>query len=132
MATHITQRFIRRKQSKRIQGNCGENPPLFCTFSSSEEASYDSESEDSVHHVDKESSIQKKPQPSELHDLVPWKADTVSGPKVDEKELLSTTLNLSDVGTSLRTPRDSGTSPTSQFLERDGVTMYYRPETMKT
>ena len=57
----------------------------------------------------------------ELHDLIPWRADTVSAPKIDEKELLSTTLNLSDVGTSLRTPRDSGTSPTSQFLERDGV-----------
>eukprot|EP00944_MAST-04C_sp_MAST-4C-sp1_P012980 g12980.t1 len=110
--------------TKAVQENTGKRrrkPAPLLYISSSEEASYDSESEDSVHHVDKESSIQKKPQPSKLHDLVPWKVDTVSAPKIDEKELLSTTLNLSDVGTSLRTPRDSGTSPTSQFLERGGT-----------
>eukprot|EP00944_MAST-04C_sp_MAST-4C-sp1_P007767 g7767.t1 len=109
------------KADQETTGKLRRKPAPLLYLSSSEEASYDSESEDSVHRVDTELSIQKKVQPRELHDLIPWRADTVSGPKVDERELLSTTLNLSDVGTSLRTPRDSGTSPPSQFLEHDGV-----------
>ena len=109
-------------RTKPVRDNTGElqrKPAPLLYISSSEEASDDSESEDDIHLAGIESPNLTQKHPRELPGLVPRETDTACISKVDEKELLSTTLNLSDVGTSLRTPRNSRTSPPSLLLEHD-------------